>query len=325
MAGLLDTSAMNPLGTTATQREVSDNELTSFNLDKLLSKDSALRQTSEASGKNYATSRGLLNSDMGAQATFGAFVDRATPIANADATAFGGVADKNMAAENDFKMADKNFGFNSLLQKDDQAWRTTENSLDRSQQSNLQTGQQTWASGENEADRKNNIELQKLRDKSSMDAEVLRINSELKRMGYASELDIQANGNASIDKLRIDSVAEIRRIQSDPDLTPEARRGAIENEINVTNASIGVIAISSGVQAYTMTAPGGTPTQINPGAKSPVAPVVGGTFMSDYAASMGYTATPEEIAQAEQIARDAGMTPQQQREFIDRELAARGL
>ena len=215
MAGLLDTSAMNPLGTTATKREVADDELTSFQLNKLLSKDSALRQTSEASGKNYATSRGLLNSDLGAKATFGAFVDRASPIANADASAFGSAADKTFAAENEFKLADKNFGFNSILQKDDQAWRSGENALDRDQQSSLQTGQQTWASGENSADRQNAIELQKMRDKTAMDTAVLNINSDLERLGYTAKLNTVAEGNTAVLGIYSSTTTAIQNIKTD--------------------------------------------------------------------------------------------------------------
>jgi len=325
MAGLLDTNSMNPLSTTASKREVADEELTSYQTNKLLSKDSALRQTSEASGKNYATSRGLLNSDQGAQATFGAFVDRVTPIANADATAFGGVADKNMSAENDFKMADKNFEFKSLQQKDDQQWRSGENAADRSQQNSIQAGQQNWASAENTADRESNIELQNMRDKAAMDKLVLSTNAELKRLGYATELQTIADANRTGNQLLINTTAEIQKLNSDGEMNPETKRVAIQRAVDTHNASIDALAKSNNTSAYTMTTPGGTPTQINPSAKSPVAPIVGGTFMSGYAASMGYNATPAEIAQAEQIAKDSGMSPQQQREFIDRELAARGM
>jgi len=324
MTGLLDVSAMNPLGANATKREVSDNELTSFQTNKLLSKDSALRQTSEASGKNYATSRGLLNSDQGAQATFGAFVDRVTPIANADASTYGKAAEQNMEADNTFKLSDKKFGFDSALQKDDQTWRSGENTLDRTQRTDLQNNQQTWAAGENTADRKNNIELQNMRDTASSSADAVKINADLSRLGYVSELQTIADANQTGNQLLINTTAEIQKLNSDGEMNPETKRVAIQNAIDTHNASIGALAKSNNTSAYTMATPGGTSTQINPSAKSPVAPIVGSTFMSGYAASMGYNATPAEIAQAEQIAKDAGMNPQQQREFIDRELAARG-
>lgn len=112
-------------------REVAADELASNQLDKLLSKDSALSQRAMTAGKQYAASRGLLNSSMGAEAAYGSWVDRATPIAMDDAGKYTNVLDKNMDATNQFRLSDKQFGFDLELQSNEQAWRTGENKLDR--------------------------------------------------------------------------------------------------------------------------------------------------------------------------------------------------
>lgn len=113
-------------------REVAADELASNHLDKLLSKDSALSQRAMTAGKQYAASRGLLNSSMGAEAAYGSWVDRATPIAMDDAGKYTNVLDKNMDATNQFRLSDKQFGFDLELQSNEQAWRSGENKLDRS-------------------------------------------------------------------------------------------------------------------------------------------------------------------------------------------------
>lgn len=161
--GLLNMNTLNP-NISATTRTVSGDELSSVQMEKITGKDSVMRQRAEASGKNYATSRGLLDSSIGAAATFGAFVDRAAPLAMANAERYGQVADQNLSYQNQFKMSDKNFAQQGLLQKDNQAWQTGErtgsqafsageNALDRTLQKDLQTGDQVWRSTESGKDR----------------------------------------------------------------------------------------------------------------------------------------------------------------------------
>lgn len=53
-------------------------------LDKMLKSDSPLMKRAETKGKQYANSRGLLNSSMAAGASQGAMIDAAAPIAQQD-------------------------------------------------------------------------------------------------------------------------------------------------------------------------------------------------------------------------------------------------
>ncbi len=53
-------------------------------LNKMLGSDSPLMKRAETKGKQYANSRGLLNSSMAAGASQGAMIDAAAPIAQQD-------------------------------------------------------------------------------------------------------------------------------------------------------------------------------------------------------------------------------------------------
>lgn len=90
--------------TQATQRQVSPNELSSYQLDQILGHDSPLRARAMQSGIDQAASRGLVNSSIAAGNAFGALVDRATPLATFDASAYGTAARDNQSAQNQIGM-----------------------------------------------------------------------------------------------------------------------------------------------------------------------------------------------------------------------------
>jgi hypothetical protein len=163
------TSGINPV-----TRTVAPDELASYHLDALLGKDSPLAQRAKTAGAQYANSRGLLNSSMGAEAAYGAWVDRATPIATADASRYGQVADKNQDAENTFRLADKNFNFDMTLQQNEQAWRSGENTKDRS-----------LTASEGAADRSSRLQLTQM----GIDADDRRFDKDIAFRGTEAALD----------------------------------------------------------------------------------------------------------------------------------------
>lgn len=73
-------------------------------LDKVLAKDGSLMQRARAQGQDWANSRGLLNSSVAAEASQGAMIDRATPIATTDAGFYNEAARDNMQAQNTASM-----------------------------------------------------------------------------------------------------------------------------------------------------------------------------------------------------------------------------
>lgn len=83
-----------------TTRTVNTNETVAGQLDSLLKADSPLMTTARTSAKQYANSRGLINSTMAAQAGEQAAINTALPIAQQDASVFGQASKDNMDATN---------------------------------------------------------------------------------------------------------------------------------------------------------------------------------------------------------------------------------
>lgn len=101
--GLLDDPAQEASATTydAEKREINqDTDTVAGQLDTILADDSKYITRARTSGKQYAQSRGLLNTSMGAQATEAAAIDAAMPIAQQDADTYFRQGLENQAAGN---------------------------------------------------------------------------------------------------------------------------------------------------------------------------------------------------------------------------------
>lgn len=118
-------------------RDVTPDELASIQLSKLLSKDSPLAQRAYTEGMQYANRRGLLNSSLAAESAFGAWVDRASPIAESDASKYTNVADQNLAYKNQFAAQGNEFAFKSRENELDRALTRSENAANRQHEVNL--------------------------------------------------------------------------------------------------------------------------------------------------------------------------------------------
>jgi len=88
-------------------REVQANELASNHLSGLLSSNSPLIRNARLRGTEFAASRGLGNSSIAAGAAERQAMETATPIALADAQAFGTAAGQNIQALNQYEIADR--------------------------------------------------------------------------------------------------------------------------------------------------------------------------------------------------------------------------
>lgn len=86
-------------------RDVNPNELSSNQLNQITDENGAYIQRARNSGLAQANSRGLTNSSMAAGAAQGAAIDAAMPMAMQQAGAYTNVGDRNMAAENDYLLA----------------------------------------------------------------------------------------------------------------------------------------------------------------------------------------------------------------------------
>jgi len=153
------------------QRQVdAAKETTSGQLQTIMAQDSPLMQQARAQAKQGMAARGLINSSMAQGAGVAAMLERATPIAAADAGTYSNQALTNQQAANtggQFNVGQQNtFG----LQKGAQAFALTEREagqsftagqagLEREQQSKLQTAQQTFTGAQSALDRAQQLVL----------------------------------------------------------------------------------------------------------------------------------------------------------------------
>jgi hypothetical protein len=135
-------------------------ETTAGQLDSILSKDSPLMRRARTIAMQQANARGNINSSIAAGAGAGAMIDRATPVAGADAAIYDTRARTNMDAVNN--AGQFNTGQNNQLvgQGISIAAQMAEAARDREQQTALQTNAQQFQSGESALDRTQQTTLQ---------------------------------------------------------------------------------------------------------------------------------------------------------------------
>jgi len=174
----IQTGGTTTPGTTTTaaqfdpvQRQVNAaQDTTSGQLQTILSQDSPLMQQARAQAKQGMAARGLVNSSMAQGAGVAAMLEKATPIAKADADTYfsQGITNQNSAnTGGQFNVNQQNaFG----LQKGAQTFATTEREagqtftagqagLEREQQSKLQVAQQNFTGAQSALDRAQQLVL----------------------------------------------------------------------------------------------------------------------------------------------------------------------
>jgi hypothetical protein len=153
------------------QRQVNAaQDTTSGQLQRIVAEDSPLMQQARAQAKQGMAARGLVNSSMAQGAGVAAMLEKATPIAKADADTYfsQGITNQNSAnVGGQFNVGQQNqFG----LQKGAQTFATSERTagqnftatqagLEREQQSKLQTAQQTFTGAQSALDRAQQLVL----------------------------------------------------------------------------------------------------------------------------------------------------------------------
>lgn len=84
----------------AALQQVDQDQLMSEQMNRLLASDSPYLARARQEGQNAASRRGLMNSSIMAGASMGSAIDRASPIAQFDASRYGDVANRNQAEQN---------------------------------------------------------------------------------------------------------------------------------------------------------------------------------------------------------------------------------
>lgn len=284
-------------------------------LDSILAQDGVYMQRARANALAQAADMGLRNSSIAVGAAQGAMIDRAAPIATADAQFHNDAARDNQMAANNAALANAS-NYNQLggimIQQagedrrlaSSQSFTAVQSAADRQLQSDLQNGrisadalqqqltrdQQTRIAQlqESGTDRRQAEQIaaqeRQLREQNlfaadqnqlarqtQMDTLLKQHELTLAQMGYQSQLN-----NASLPKQYAASIAQqtldrLNAIAADPNLDASAKRGAIQNVIDASNAMV-----SLGAKLY--------------GSELP------GISLPGYASALGYAASGSELA-----------------------------
>lgn len=196
-------------------------------LDEMLKSDSSLMKRAATQGTQVANSRGLLNSSMAAEASQGAMIDRASPLALQDSN--------NMYRENQFNASEQNkFG----LQAND--------FLGRAQLAEQQYGFQSALSDQGYQQNLGLNEQGFQFDMGKMQQEY-GFNSELSTQEAQQSLDqlyatSTANGWGVMANNLTDIIgqysSQLERIQMNPDIDEETKTSLIEDVLSMRDADL---------------------------------------------------------------------------------------
>jgi hypothetical protein len=289
-----------------TLRSVQSNETVKGQLGSLIDENSPFLQQARSRAQQAMAGRGLLNSSIGQTAADSAVYDAAMPIATADANAYGQTARDNQSVTN--QTAQFNAGQTSDMTKFNSTSSNTASQFgadaaNRASTANAQLGLQAQEDTANNkfkadsqnADAQNKILMQDLDNK--LKASMVNMDTStklsLENMGDSTKLalgNIEASykmlmqSSQSAADLYKQGMVNITNTMTNKDMTPDAKQAAVNNQLGMINAGLGIVgAISnlnldtlltfggalSGATAVPSPAPAPTPA---PGQGSPYAP-----------------------------------------------------
>lgn len=207
------TNAETGLATAAT-RDLNANELTSNNITGLINKNSPLMQQAESKAMQSANARGLLNSSIAVGAAQGAVMDRATPIAQADAQAQSSVLNSNQANQ---------------------------------QQTNVFNAGQTQNTNQFNASEANKNSIVNASESNKVLAQMMDQQNKLYLADIEASYKVLMQSEASAMTVYQQSVKNISEILMNPDLTPEAKTRAVANQNQLLRTGMQLIGKMSGL------------------------------------------------------------------------------
>jgi hypothetical protein len=183
----------------ATQWNINDQQTVAGQLSGILAKKSPLMQRAETTGLQQANARGLLNSSMAAGAAQDAMIDRATPIATADADVYARAAGYNADTSNKFKIANvdtinqaKSFGAQAIN-------RASEFNAGNSFSANEATKQRLYDINMDKVDKK-------FQDTQATKDRVFQMNSDAKKREFDKQQSLfEANVKSSLSQIENDA------------------------------------------------------------------------------------------------------------------------
>lgn len=281
------------------------NETVQGQLDSILAKDSPLMQRARTLATQQMAQRGLVNSSMAAGATEAALIDRATPIAAADANTYANRSTAIMNAQNEAQQFNVGQSNNMYLQQAQQKFQAAQAELDRAQQTfladksiaaqqALQAAQQVFQAAQSELDRANQLSVAQLQigaqtslqgaqlaAQASMQSSQLAFQAtqaQLDRANQLSLLQLQNTlnqGNVSTNfaaTIGQNTLTTIQQIQLDPNLSPEAKQAAVANAIAAANSTLSWSSTLYNTTMPTLSLPGTTSGTTSTSTATPTAP-----------------------------------------------------
>lgn len=283
-------STVTPKTAATTDWKVDKPQTVQGQIAGIVDSGSPLMKQAETRALQRANARGMLNSSMAVGAAQGAVYDAAMPIAQQDANTFARSGEFNASEAN------RTSQFNANAENQAGQFNAGETNAAEGQrfgvaaQFGLQDKQQQFQAGEREASQSfdlTRLDAQQINTLAQM--EVTQRN-DLIRMQEAFGFDIQKMSAQQINTLAQmsqqfkDNVAmtelqnkltnenipkqyaaqfsqqmfdRVSSILADPNLDPEAKRGAVQNAIDFANTSMGWVGKMYNVAFPGMTAPGG--------------------------------------------------------------------
>lgn len=222
--------------------QINPNHLASSQLEQILSKDSPLMNLARTQGTQQANSRGLLNSSMAAGHAQNAMIQNASPLAQHNAQVYASANELNASQANQFDLRHNEYLYNLGLNQ---------------QQSGIQENR----------DQRLYDQQRRLNDQAfehNVQMNLQQYDQELKRLGYQLEIDKHNVSQGYAATVAQNTLNAINAIQADPNLEPEAKRGAVENIIAAANENLKWAATFYNTPMPGVTSPGGDQQIIAP-------------------------------------------------------------
>lgn len=209
----------NAATATAQNREVNPNELVSNQIADITKQDSPLLQQTQARAFQNANARGLLNSSMANESALGAVLDRAVPIASANAATISNVANQNLANNQQTQT------FNAQ----------------QTQNNNQFNAQQEQQNNQFNATEANNNQRFNASEQNTVLKQFMEQGNRLQLADIEASYKTILQSEASAGTLYQQSVRNISDILQNPDLTPEAKTSAVNNQNELLKTGLNIL------------------------------------------------------------------------------------
>lgn len=277
---------------TTTQWTPDEKSTVAGQLKSITQAGSPLLDQAETAAKQQMNARGLLNSSIAITAGQDALYRAALPIAQQDAQTFGRAGEFNASAANSTSQFNTGVARDVGMQQAGFQQQTSERVA--SQDFQAKERALTEAGVNNRFDREMAMRSEQFNvEQAAADRRLATQHSnELERMGFANDLAKANVPSAFAAQVSSETAAAVNAILADPNISPEDKKGAIQNAVTYANSRLTWASTFYNTVFPQMTAPGAAPAPapfvgpvnpatpgsggVSPGAPQPGAPSPGG-------------------------------------------------